>query len=170
MHVKPIARFSRSRWLSLLLVGVTVSVLNACTGTAGYQASDRGASAAGGFDKAVLYDQYQQWRGTLYQYGGLSKSGVDCSGFVYLTFRHRFGLDIPRTTLHQSRLGNAVSSERLQTGDLVFFDTGDDKRHVGIYLENRQFLHASTSRGVTISSLRNRYWKRRYRHARRLDI
>lgn len=118
--------------------------------------------------KQALYDQYQEWRGTPYEYGGLGRDGVDCSGFVYLTLQDRFGSTVPRTTADQADVGRSVSRGLWQAGDLVFFRTGHRKRHVGIYIENGYFLHASASEGVTLSSLEEPYWKSRYWTTRRL--
>ncbi|MEJ2689416.1 MAG: NlpC/P60 family protein [Deltaproteobacteria bacterium] len=94
--------------------------------------------------KSVLYSQYEQWKNVKYKKGGLSKRGVDCSGFVY------------------PRLGKKVSTKSLRPGDLVFFKTGLYSKHVGIYLDKRKFIHASTSLGVTISSLDDYYWSKKY--------
>lgn len=115
-----------------------------------------------------LYQQYQEWHGTPYAWGGMSKRGVDCSGFVYVTLREQFGTQIPRTTAQQVQTGNYISDSELAAGDLVFFKTGSKARHVGIYVEDGKFLHASTSHGVIISRLDNVYWKKHYWHARRI--
>ncbi len=118
----------------------------------------------------TLYDHYQQWKGTPYRLGGLSQRGIDCSGFVYRTFRDKLGHDMPRTTRQQSREGFRIDRRDLQSGDLVFFMTEGRKRHVGIYLENGKFMHASTSTGVTISRLDNQYWRRNYWQSRRIPL
>ncbi|WP_255463629.1 NlpC/P60 family protein [Microbulbifer sp. YPW1] len=120
--------------------------------------------------KARLYEQFQEWKGTRYQLGGMSKRGIDCSALVLLTYRDHMGIQLPRTTRYQARTGKAIKRSQLRTGDLVFFKTGRRGRHVGIYIENGQFLHASVSRGVTISHLSEHYWNSRYWRARRLDI
>lgn len=112
--------------------------------------------------KQALYDHYNEWRGVRYKLGGLSKRGIDCSGFVYVTYKSRLGINLPRTTKLQSELGEKVSKKDLKTGDLVFFKTGKITRHVGIYLEENMFLHASASNGVMISRLDNDYWKSNY--------
>ena len=118
--------------------------------------------------QAALQQQYLQLRGTPYRIGGLDRRGIDCSGFVYRTFEELYDLRLPRTTEEQVELGEKVRRERLQVADLVFFKTGWRTRHVGIYIGEGQFLHASTSRGVVISSLDNPYWKRHYWTSRRL--
>lgn len=115
-----------------------------------------------------LYSQHREWKGVKYRMGGLNKRGVDCSGFVYLTFRSKLGIKIPRTTKAQARLGKEVRKSKLKAGDLVFFKTSRKVRHVGIYIEDGKFLHASTSRGVMISRLSNTYWRSKYWKARRV--
>lgn len=112
--------------------------------------------------KNVLYEKYRKWRGVRYQLGGLSKNGIDCSGFVYVIYKSGLGMDLPRTTYLQSRLGKEINKNNLKTGDLIFFKTKNTLKHVGIYLENRKFMHASTTKGVTISRLDNIYWRSRY--------
>ncbi len=119
--------------------------------------------------KHTIYQQYQQWKGTGYAYGGLDRQGLDCSGLVFLTYRDQLGIPLPRTTLKQSQSGWPVARNQLQAGDLVFFKTGVKARHVGIYIENNKFLHVSTSRGVMISRLDDYYWKDRFWQARRVD-
>ena len=81
---------------------------------------------------------------------------------LYDTYLSKFGIKLPSTTEQMSHLGKKVSQNNLNPGDLVFFKTGLFSRHVGIYLDKRKFLHASTSVGVTISSLDNHYWKKNY--------
>ena len=118
--------------------------------------------------KNKLYNQYDKWKGTNYRLGGLNKNGIDCSGFVFITFKSKFGIILPRTTQLQVTTGKRIEKTKLQAGDLVFFKTGKLTRHVGIYLEHGKFLHASTSHGVTISSLDNIYWKSKFWKAKRI--
>lgn len=115
-----------------------------------------------------LFEQYQEWRGTRYQSGGLSKKGIDCSGFVYLTFKDHLGVVLPRSSTAQVNVGVNIARPELRTGDLVFFRTGRTMRHVGIYLNNDQFLHASTRKGVMISDLNEKYWSQAWWTARRI--
>lgn len=119
---------------------------------------------------AQLNEQLTQWHGTPYRYGGMGRGGVDCSGFVYLTFRDRFDLQLPRTTVAQTDIGTRISKDELLPGDLVFFKTGSGENglHVGIYDTDDQFIHASTSQGVIRSSLNNVYWKKVFWQARRI--
>ncbi|MEA3291056.1 MAG: NlpC/P60 family protein [Pseudomonadota bacterium] len=111
---------------------------------------------------------FDDWRGTPYRYGGESRRGMDCSAFVSRAYQDVYGHALPRTTRHQARTGSHVATRKLQPGDLVFFRTGRDSRHVGIYVEKGEFIHASQSKGVTRSSLNNSYWKRHYWRARRI--
>ena len=117
----------------------------------------------------ALYSQYDEWRGVPYRIGGVSRSGVDCSGFVQLTYQSLLGIDLPRSTDVQSGAGLPITQRDLLPGDLVFFRTGRSGRHVGIYLENRKFLHASTEKGVMISGLDDHYWSSRYWKAVRVQ-
>ena len=119
---------------------------------------------------AQLNEQLGDWRGTPYRYGGMSRRGVDCSGFVYLTFRDKFALQLPRTTRAQSDMGTRIHKEDLLPGDLVFFKTGGGENglHVGIYDADNAFIHASTSQGVIRSSLDNVYWRKVFWQARRI--
>lgn len=119
---------------------------------------------------AQLNEQLAHWHGTPYRYGGMSRRGVDCSGFVALTFSQRFALQLPRETRAQAEYGTRIDREDLLPGDLLFFKTGrgDNGLQVGIYDSDNQFIHASTSRGVIRSSLDNEYWRDTFWQARRI--
>lgn len=119
---------------------------------------------------AQLNEQLTHWRGTPYRYGGLSRGGVDCSGFVYLTFRDQFAMQLPRSTIDQTDIGTRIDKSDLLPGDLVFFKTGSGENglHVGIYDTDNTFIHASTSQGVIRSSLDNVYWRKVFWQARRI--
>lgn len=116
---------------------------------------------------AILLEQYEDWRGTPYRLGGTNRQGIDCSAFMQRTFADSFNTPLPRTTLAQSQTGRPVNLNQLQAGDLVFFKTGGKQRHVGVYIQEGYFLHASTSRGVMLSRLDNPYWYKHYWMARR---
>ncbi|CCJ86640.1 NLP/P60 family protein [Cronobacter dublinensis 582] len=95
-------------------------------------------------------------------------TNVDCSALMQHLFAESTSVALPRTTQAQIREGRAVRKTALQPGDLVFFNTGPRQRHVGVYIGDDQFIHASKEKGVTISSLSNRYWRVRYLAARRV--
>ena len=120
--------------------------------------------------KNILLAQYDEWKGTKYQYGGSSKDGIDCSGFVYQTFLTKFGIKLPRKSIIQGKVGVSVEVSSLQPGDLVFFKTGFSARHIGIYIENNEFMHVSENNGVTKSNLNEPYWHKRYWKARRITM
>ena len=110
----------------------------------------------------------KKYIGVPYLWGGTTPSGFDCSGFLQYVFRQN-GINLLRTSKQQYTMGVWVSKANLQKGDLVFFQTGSNGiSHVGMYIGNGQFIHASSSNGVTISSLNNSYWVRTYYGARRV--
>jgi cell wall-associated NlpC family hydrolase len=107
--------------------------------------------------------------GTPYKLGGGGSNGIDCSGYTRLVFRSSVNIDLPRLTADQYRQGRAVRVNDLKFGDLIFFNTtGRNPSHVGIYLGDNLFAHASVTSGVTISSLNSSYFQRRLTGARRI--
>ncbi len=122
-----------------------------------------------GATRSRLMQAVMSYIGTPYRIGGVDHSGIDCSGFSMVVFNSVFDVELPHSALEQSSLGDRVSKDNLQPGDLVFFKTvGNRISHVGIYLGDDLFANASVSQGVTISSLDSRYYKRRYAGARRI--
>ena len=115
-----------------------------------------------------LLEEYRRWRGTKHKMGGSDQRGVDCSGFVKAVYKSVYKIDLPRTTKGQLSRGTFVGRYELQAGDLVFFKPPDYPRHVGIYLSNNTFLHASKTKGVTISRIDPHYWGKYYWEARRI--
>jgi cell wall-associated NlpC family hydrolase len=110
----------------------------------------------------------KKYIGVPYVWGGSTPSGFDCSGFVQYVF-NAHGISLPRTSKQQYGVGTYVSKANLKAGDLVFFDTeGSGISHLGIYIGNNQFIHASSSKGVIITSLSNTYWAPRYYGAKRI--
>lgn len=110
---------------------------------------------------------YKNWQGTPYQYGGTGKSGIDCSALVKNAYRSIYGLQLPRTTKEQRRVGRKVSKRALQVGDLLFFKPAGTPNHVGVYIGSNRFIHASSSKGVTIATLSDEYWLPKLVEARR---
>lgn len=117
-----------------------------------------------------LYQFYNEWEGTPYRLGGIKKSGIDCSAFVQKAFVEAYKMSLPRTTRQQSKQGVEMSWSDAQQGDLVFFKTKRTTYHVGIYLGNKQFMHASTSKGVIISRIDNPYWASKFWQVRRVTL
>ena len=118
---------------------------------------------------AAIIRTAKQYIGVPYVWAGTSPSGFDCSGLVYYVFKQH-GISLNRTAKTQYQHGTFIPKGNLQPGDLVFFEntytTGIS--HVGIYIGDGQFIHASSSKGVTISSLSNTYWAGHYYGARRV--
>jgi lipoprotein Spr len=115
-----------------------------------------------------LYRLIHAWWGTPYKIGGMTQRGVDCSAFVQTVMAGSYELALPRTAKEQKQVAATVERSDLREGDLVFFNTRGGVSHVGIYLHNNKFVHASTSGGVTISDLSEAYWAKRYLGAGRV--
>ncbi|MXV38632.1 hydrolase Nlp/P60 [Flavobacteriaceae bacterium Ap0902] len=118
----------------------------------------------------IIYEA-NSYLGTPYRYGGTTRRGIDCSAFMQKIY-HVEGINLPRVSYNQARVGIPVPKDELQKGDLIFFSTTSPTRitHVGMVVnveDDVEFIHASSSQGVSIASLSNSYWKRKYRSARR---
>lgn len=132
----------------------------------GWQPSDETGKSA---TADQLWQVFERYEGAPYRYGGTSASGFDCSGFITTAFDEALGQQLPRTTSQMLASGDTVSRDQLQAGDLVFFRIKGKDQHAGIYMGGESFIHASTSIGVTRSSLNGYYWRDRFSHARRFD-
>ena len=110
-----------------------------------------------------LYSFIDSWYGVKYKYGGLSKKGIDCSGFCNILYNEIYNKQIERSTQGLAQNIKIIKKDKLEEGHLVFFNTlGKTNTHVGVYLTNGKFVHASTSKGVIISSLDNPYYIKNY--------
>ncbi|MEX2189735.1 MAG: NlpC/P60 family protein [Bacteroidota bacterium] len=122
-------------------------------------------------DQSKIMRSISRYMGVPYAYGGSGSSGMDCSGYTMTVYKESIGKLLPRSAHEQARIGTRVSFTDLKFGDLVFFNTtGTSASHVGIYLGDDLFAHASVSLGVTISSLESSYYKKRYEGAKRLVV
>lgn len=144
---------------------------NASTGTdrntvsAGPSAADLETESR----RQALIQSVDSWMGTPYRFGGSDRSGVDCSAFVRSVFREALDLRLPRTTGEQRRAGTVIDGSDIGFGDLVFFRISRSQGHVGVVIGDGQFAHASSSSGVTVSSLDDPYWRTRFDRAVRFD-
>lgn len=120
-----------------------------------------------------LYKFIDNWWGTPYRMGGTTKQGIDCSGFVNQLFSSVYGMVVPRNSSAQHHYAIQIKKDQIQEGDLIFFNTNRRKKrnyvsHVGVYLHNNKFVHASTSSGVMISDLKDAYWLKHFVDIRRV--
>ncbi len=129
---------------------------------------DRAQSSDERLLESILREELDGWEGVPYVLGGVSMRGVDCSGLVQRVFADALDVRTPRTTKELLLFGERVNRSSLRSGDLVFFEPGTNYRHVGIYLTDGEFAHASTSSGVMISALSEPYWARSYTTSRRI--
>nr|WP_231894444.1 NlpC/P60 family protein [Vibrio tritonius] len=104
-----------------------------------------------------------------YRWGGNTQSGVDCSAFVQIAFQDAWQISLPRTTKSQSNTGKKINRKDAHYGDLVFFRINSTLEHVGVYIGNQRFMHASSSKGVIISRLDNPYWASKFWQFRRIS-
>ncbi|MCF8070020.1 MAG: C40 family peptidase [Desulfobacterales bacterium] len=118
--------------------------------------------------RKLLDNQYAEWKGVPHKMGGYSKSGIDCSGFTNLTYKELFRINLPRTTATLASVGIKIDRQFLTYGDLVFFKPPSYPRHVGIYIGNNKFIHASFSKGVMMSDMSVSYWKNHYWMSRKV--
>jgi len=116
----------------------------------------------------ALYKEFKRWKNTPYKYGGNSLNGIDCSGFTYVVYKNIFYKKIPRTTKEQAKIGHKIDIKNIRAGDIILFKTGRDVRHSGVIIEGDKFIHSGNSTGVTISSLKNPYWKTHFWQVRRV--
>ena len=116
-----------------------------------------------------LYQFVYDWIGTPYRLGGGTKRGIDCSGFAFQLYNKVFNTVIGNNSRNIFSMVNPVDKEELEEGDLVFFKIGSRSiTHMGVYMGNNKFAHASSSKGVMISDLDEAYWRKYYYKSGRL--
>jgi lipoprotein Spr len=116
-----------------------------------------------------LYQFVYDWIGTPYRLGGETKKGIDCSGFAFELYNKVFSTLIGNNSRNIFSMVNPISKDELKEGDLVFFKIGSRSiTHMGVYIGNNKFAHASSSKGVMISDLDEDYWRRYYYKGGRL--
>lgn len=157
-------RFPYSCLLAVILFGLT-----SCRSAAprlDYQAlakaSVRLGIDIGPKDNHRLYLQSAEWIGVPYRNGGNSKQGTDCSGLTFQLYKSVYRLSLPRSSDQQREVCHKISRSKLQEGDLVFFSSPASRKkvaHVGIYLKDGRFIHASTRQGVIVSHLDEKYYR-----------
>ena len=116
-----------------------------------------------------LYSFIDDWYGVSYKYGGKNKNGIDCSGFASVLYKEVFGKEISGTTASICKQCVKISKEKLREGDLVFFKIESNEiSHMGVYLKNNKFVHATTKAGVVIDDMNEEYYSNYFETAGRL--
>lgn len=118
------------------------------------------------FTDVEFETKVKEYLGIPYRPGGTTQRGMDCSGFVRNVYDNLFGIELPPSSVAQFRFSGLekIDTSEMQSGDLIFFGNSKKKRinHVGMYISDRQFIHASSTQGITVSSLDERYWRKRF--------
>lgn len=122
-----------------------------------------------GSENKELIKEVSEWLGTPYKYASNTKSGTDCSGFVQAIYLKIYHISLYRSSFDQLKNVRPINKTELQTGDLVFFVTfGNKVSHVGIYINDNKFIHASTKRGVVVNDLNEEYYQKNFHTAGRV--
>jgi cell wall-associated NlpC family hydrolase len=121
-----------------------------------------------------IIDDAMRYEGTRYKYGGTTKSGMDCSGLVYVVFKEN-NIALPRVSRDMAKKGTKIALKKAKEGDLLFFQTNKNRNvinHVGLVISVKEgvitFIHSSTSRGVIVSMMDENYWKGAFVAVRRI--
>ena len=157
------------RWVKVKYKGKTGYVYDSYVSSVKGSGSNKNESNN---NKSSLVSYAKTKLGKPYVWGAQGPNSFDCSGFTYYVFKNAAGITLPRTSSAQSKYGTYVSKSNLKVGDLVFFDTNGandgNVSHVGIYLGNNQFIHASSSKGKVVISEMSSYYSGAYVNARRV--
>lgn len=163
------------RLLCILSVGVALLLAGCSTKRAVSRPSEPGKPVqvvpTTNREVARLVSEARKWIGTPYVYGGHSRSGTDCSGFVMELFLKVYDMKLPRSSAMQQQYARPVKKDDMLPGDLVFFATGSSRSrvsHVGLYIGDGRMIHASSSRGVMESPLSQTYWIKNYHSSGRV--
>jgi hypothetical protein len=110
-----------------------------------------------------FYKEVVKWLGAPYKFGGSTPKGTDCSGFVKTVYEVVFKQKLPRQSAQQFKSAKSTTAKKLEAGDLYFFDiSGKGVSHVGMHLADDYFIHASTKKGVIVSSLKETYYSKSF--------
>ena len=168
-------------WMAVLLVGFMMIFAAPCQAgkskkaKAGVRKGHLAASQKAVPEFVAFKDELEKFLGAPYRFGGVSTKGIDCSGFAKRLFSEAFGIELPHNSRAISRLDFLedlpVDPDGLRPSDLLFFGSQKGRiNHVGISLGEDRFIHASRSKGVIVSSLRNSYWRRRLLASKRVTL
>ena len=165
----------------LLVLAVLIIAMSSCgssnrtsTSSSKTYTKERTTSTSNKAKANTIVSYATQFTGVPYKYGGTTRSGMDCSGLIYVSFNEQ-NIRLPRVSRDMATQGVALKLAQVNKGDLLFFKTNKNSNqinHVGLIVStangNIQFIHATSSRGVIISSLDESYWNSAYVAARRL--
>lgn len=163
--------------LYIVLAAFALSSCNSSKRLAGKSEQAARLSSKLGFkvhkkDDLRLYTEASQWLGAPYRYGGKNRAGTDCSGLVGQIYQNVYQISLQRTVDGIAEKDcRKVSKNELKPGDLVFFNTSKGKKgvnHVGLFLKDHYFIHASTSKGVIVSNLRETYYHKNWKKGGRV--
>ncbi|MFH0922185.1 MAG: NlpC/P60 family protein [Fibrobacterota bacterium] len=151
--------------------------LLSCVSTVRYSTgTDAGGVPKNSFNYLVIprgriMDVVNRYSGVPYQWGGENREGMDCSGFIRTVYRECERIELPHNSREMTRFGVPVPVENLESGDLVFFKINNFRvNHVGIYLGDGKFAHASWYSGVTVTDMNDAYYQGKFAYARRLYL
>jgi len=159
-------RFFRNYLLLIIVIAVSsCGIKRSTTNTSHKSIEEKYAHLLGvskeNISNKKLYAFIDEWLRTPYKYGGKTKKGVDCSGVTTIIYKEVFGKEIIGSSSSMYNQCSAISKEKLQEGDLVFFKIdAKEISHVGIYLQNNKFVHATTKAGVMIDDLNEEYYRK----------
>jgi murein DD-endopeptidase / murein LD-carboxypeptidase len=159
--------------ISITMISFTaIMILMACSPAARMPERDIKTKVQAPEGDGRLESFYEKYKDAKHRLGASGPDAFDCSGFAQKAFKDIYGISLPRTSQSQYFMGSRIQRiNDLKYGDLVFFNTdGKGVSHVGIYLYEYQFMHASSSLGVTISNITMDYWSRRFIEGRRLKL
>ena len=161
-------RFTTTGAMACLILVLLTLMTTGCATTTSPDPEAVFSTPGGSWPARMLRTEIQSWLGTPHRMGGLSRRGIDCSGLVVVLYDDLFDMHLPRTTTALMRQGRWVAQRNLIAGDLVFFKPTTKFHHVGIYLGQGEFVHTSSSHGVTLSRLEDVFWRQCYLTGRRL--
>jgi len=160
--------FKMKKWFFLMIV--VALVMSACSSSK--VVTNKTTKPLSKVDKIVA--KGLQYKGVRYKFGGTTRRGMDCSGVVYVAFGSE-NVQLPRISRDMAKRGKKVSLSNVKKGDLLFFKTSKNKRtinHVGLVTSHKKgqilFVHSTTSKGVIVSNLSEKYWKKTFVKARRI--
>lgn len=164
---RQIRHFSFSKSIICIVCSTLISVSSSSVAFGTGKHSPDSPLSSYGLNEQEFENEAMEFVGIPYRKGGTSTNGLDCSGFARMIYERLFGIDLPHSSFDQFESSDLqrIATRDLQPGDLIFFGGGKKKKkinHVGVYLSDGQFIHASSSQGVMVSSLDDQYWKKRF--------